>query len=693
MPEYILGNTRLHFDEAGRLTSLCRMREWLASPCVLFRMRLRDEAGNPIDLDGDSAAAVVFDEKGITFTGLPHGLTVTVMLQADGDAVSWRLTVKNRGGQTIEWVEFVPAVLPPLKRQGGEGEILFPFNEGAMIDDLLGRESGGFRHYEPEYPSRGSYDMYPYMVFAPFLAYCTESGGFYMGAHDSSRGPKGVYFCRDGESDHVRSEHVRMVFRLFTGCHPGEDYRPDFPIVWKFFEGGWEDGADIYRSWYESNLPPKACRTTENPSLPEWYKDSPLIVTYPVRGVHDMDKMDPNVFFPYCNILPLVDEIAERTGWRILVVLMHWEGTAPWAPPYVWPPYGGEEPFKALLDALHAKGNLLGVYCSGFGFTEQSNLIAEYRVDCTDKLDAMCAGPDGKVLHSRICTGQRSGYDICVGSEKGREILAEAYGPLFASGIDYAQILDQNHGGSQYFCYSREHGHPPVPGPWMTKTMQELLGEWNRMAPNTLFGCESSAADPYIGNLLFSDNRYELNWFIGRPVPLFAFLYHEYLRNFMGNQVSCPMAPVDKAGETQDTYRLRMAYSFAAGDSMTLILQPTLNKTLMANWGCRDFEHNPDFEKALTLAANLHRFYAGEAGPYLHAGRMIKPMPMECQTVSVRMTNGGQMEIPAVFTSAWEADGKRVQIFVNHTEAEIVCRTEAGTISVPAMDGCLMNLA
>ena len=33
------------------------------------------------------------------------------------------------------------------------------------------------------------------------------------------------------------------------------------------------------------------------------------------------------------------------------------------------------------------------------------------------------------------------------------ELLDEAYAPLFEeSGLDYVQILDQNHGGGQYFC-------------------------------------------------------------------------------------------------------------------------------------------------------------------------------------------------------------------------------------------------
>ena len=86
----------------------------------------------------------------------------------------------------------------------------------------------------------------------------------------------------------------------------------------------------------------------------------------------------------------------------------------------------------------------------------------------------MCAGPDGKVAISRICTGQRKGYDICPASPVGREILKEAYMPLFESGVDYSQILDQNHGGGQYFCYSAEHGHAPAPGPWMTEEMVKL---------------------------------------------------------------------------------------------------------------------------------------------------------------------------------------------------------------------------
>jgi hypothetical protein len=257
----------------------------------------------------------------------------------------------------------------------------------------------------------------------------------------------------------------------------------------------------------------------------------------------------------------------------------------------------------------------------------------------------MCVAPDQTLPLSKICTAQRAGYDICAANETGEKILNNAYEPLMKAKIDYAQIMDQNHGGSQYFCYSKDHGHPPVPGKWMTKTMQDLLTHWNNHGNRPLIGCESAAAEPYLGNLRYSDNRFELNYMIGKPVPLYAYLYHEYLRNFMGNQVCCNL---DTA---VDTLRYRLAYSFSAGDCMTLVLTPDGN--LMNNWGTRDFEHIPDKEKALHLIRNLTRFYREKAKPFLHAGRMIPALPVDGGTVTYfcRFVERDVI-LPAILTSA-----------------------------------------
>ena len=360
---------------------------------------------------------------------------------------------------------------------------------------------------------------------------------------------------------------------------------------------------------------------------------------------------------------------------------MHWEGTAPWAPPYVWPPFGDPDNFDEYLNALHARGHMLGVYCSGFGYTINSNLI-DYNCAETYEKDgleaAMCAAPNGEVWISKICTGQRSGYDICPASELGRSILADAYLPLLTSKVDYAQILDQNHGGGQYFCYSREHGHAPAPGPWMTENMQNVLGEWNDAAGKTLLGCESAAAEPFIGNLMFSDNRFELCYFIGRPVPLYAYIYHEYVRNFMGNQVCCPIPT------GMDTLRYRMGYSFSIGDCMTVVLCP--DGTLMQNWGTRDFEHAPDKEKALAFVARMTKFYREEAKPYLYNGRMIEGLPVVCGTAPFGHN------LPGILSSAWEADGRRVQILINAFDEDVTCRVGEKEMTVPANDAVLFSI-
>ena len=677
---------------AGHITSLVMGgKERVTAATPLFCLRLRDEAGEAYRYTAYDAATRKETENGGIYTGFPapfEDLTVTVTLSAANGSVSWGIAVTpNDKTAFVEWVDFPRVTLPALREEntvGDGGEILLPYNEGVLISNNAARAATDFRFWDPEYPSIGCYSLFPNMLSSQMMAYLWPDTGLYMGAHDPRRGVKALDFFGDGNG-------TVMQMRLFCGADFGEVYATDYPIVWSVCgDGRWETAAEIYRRWFESHLPPRARRITDNPALPAWYEDSPLVVSYPVRGIHDTDEMSPNALFPYVNALPVLDGIRLATASRLMVLLMHWEGTAPWAPPYVWPPYGGEEGFLAFRDALRERGDLLGVYCSGFGYTLKSNLTDDY--DCRGDYEArglsrgMCAGPDGKVAISKICTAQRQGYDICPASPVGRDLLAEAYAPLFESGLDYAQILDQNHGGGQYFCYSRGHGHPPAPGAWMTESMQAMLGEWNETAPGMLFGCESAAAEPFIGNLLFSDNRFELNYLAGRPVPLYAYLYHEYLRNFMGNQV-CSFIP-----EAEDSLPYRLAYSFAAGDCMTLVLSP--DGEIMDHWGTRDFLHRPNKAEALGMIANLTRFYREEAKPYLYAGRMIPALPVECGTITFSRTDSDRpLVLPALLTSAWESpDGKRAQILVNPTR-EIQNGLVAGRrIPVPPMGARLVSL-
>lgn len=480
-----------------------------------------------------------------------------------------------------------------------------------------------------------------------------------------------------------------MRMRLYCGADFGAQFKMDYPVILCATEGRWEAAAERYRAWFEKNLPKNVKKSKQNSNLPSWYRESPVVVSYPVRGIHDMDDMKPNKLYPYTNALPLLDEITEACDSRLLVLLMHWEGTAPWAPPYVWPPYGGTENFNAFKQALRERGNMLGVYCSGFGYTLQSNLIKSYNkkeeYESRDLVRGMCADTDGEVRLTYICDGQRSGYDICPASPIGREILREAYTPLLSQDLDYVQILDQNHGGGQYFCHSREHGHAPAPGTWMTTSMQELLGEWNDLAKSTLLGCETAAAEAFIGNMLFSDNRYELNYEIGVPVPLYAYLYHEYLRNFMGNQVECPLDDTD-----ENAFLYRLAYSFSIGDSMTLVL--TEDGEIMSRWGLRDFSHLPNKKTVLTLIHNLISAYKSGAGKYLYNGRMVATPEVLCDRVAFARRDGqSDIELPRILSSAWEAeDGCRAVVLVNPTRENVACTVDGDEIVVPAF-GCIVR--
>ena len=199
----------------------------------------------------------------------------------------------------------------------------------------------------------------------------------------------------------------------------------------------------------------------------------------------------------------------------------------------------------------------------------------------------------------------------------------------------------------------------------MTKASKELLDGWKAICPETLLGCESAAAEPYIEELRLSDNRYELCYSYGKAIPLYAFLYHPYLRNFMGNQVSCPLA------YTTELVELRMAYSFLAGDLLTFVLND--DGEIMFHWGMRDFSKTPDREELIAFAAELQSWH--KCCPELFRdAEMIKPVGFGTDEIELAKRGGLPSFEDAVISTAWQVGDKRVQLFVNWTHEPRVCK-------------------
>lgn len=667
-------------DERGALLSLRRgSKEFVCEAAFLplFAIRLRGEKGEITLLDAYDADSCRTLREGNTyslefdgFSKVDIKVTVKVIFEKK---IDWRIAVTNRSDLCIEWVDFPQIAVPnDLKGAGGSSEIFWGFNEGVVVSNIEQRESSWFPYDEPEYPSKGTAGVFPGAIEMPFMAYYGEKGGLYFAAHDRDGNVKGINFRPQGEG-------IKLEYRLFTGLDAGQDFCMDYGMVMEFFDGDWYAAADIYRSWFEEKLTKDFLKISDNPLIPEWYGQSPVIVTYPVRGLHDTDEMNPNKLFPYIAAMPHIERIAERLDSRIMVILMHWEGTAPWAPPFVWPPYGGEEALSEYVNALHRQGHLIGLYCSGLGWTYQSKLIKEYdksKQFAEEGLsDYMCLSPSGELPFCNICPAQRIGYDMCPTQDYTVNVISDAVEKMTSADVDYIQLLDQNHGGTSYFCYSREHGHPAVPGRWQTDAMKRLLnavGQYtHENGRRILLGCESAAAEPFIPYLLFSDNRYELGFFIGRSVPAYAYVYHEYVNNFMGNQV-CAGEIFDHAASPENLL-YRIAYAFCAGDMMTLVIDE--NGQITWNWGEKEMSDLPEQEPVLTLVRNLNAWRRDLGKEFLHLGRMSAPFALELPApLDLKLKNGYSLLCEQLLTTRWQSpEGKSGQIIVNYQKEPVNC--------------------
>ncbi len=654
---------------------------------ALFEICFLDPAkgGEVIRANSDQAAKCEISqaENKITiaysqFDGMDISAIVTVDVAEDSPFMNWNIEVDNNTPYLMDYIDFPNVVVPnDLFATGGDSRIFWPAQEGVVVEDMKVREEG-IRKYRPiEHPNRlGWIGLYPSSAQMQFMAYYSAEGGLYMATHDDQFNVKGIEYCRAGENG------IKMEYHLFTtGAGKGK-YKLPYDMVIGTFDGDWHDAADIYRNWVESSEIPRPVKIADNKDLPDWYFESPVVVTYPVRGEHDMDDgtMPPNALYPYTNALPHLNNLSDAFDSQVMSLLMHWEGSAPWAPPYAWPPYGGTKNFDKFVKGLHDKGNYIGLYASGIGYTIRSNTDTTYNMrkefEELGLEKIMKKAPDGDFSEVNVCArpqpgvGQRFGYDMCPTNQFVTDVVVDQVSQMVKNGnVDYIQYFDQNLGGSCYGCYDTSHGHGYGPGKWQSEAMSDL---YEALMPvlkagdrKPLLGCEAAAAEPFMPYLLFNDNRATINFGYGTPVPAYQYVNHEYLNGFMGNQNSFEqMIDMEKSPLNM---MQRLALAFVSGDMFTVILRG--NGDMIESWNSNWDAKIPNQEYMKSLIKNLNEWRKTDGLDYLVTGRMIKPLEFEGTSEIPMLTKPTALRInfPSVLSSNWQSQkGQNAQFFVNY---------------------------
>ena len=675
----------------GALTSFMVNGREMAAQHVstsLFDITLRNSKGDSLNLNSlqstkfkidrtekDSSVVLTLNYYGLR--NLPVDVTVTITCPANDALTYWNIRVNNRTEKYIDHIDFPNVKIPnDLIGNKGDARIFLPHMEGVLLEDLSIRKNTWLKPVPLEYPNTGWIGYYPASSSMQFMAYYGNDGGLYFGAHDSQHNIKGIQVYEQPDSS------ILMQYRLFPGGIKGEYIMP-YDMVLGGITGDWYVAADIYRQWIEKTDAPKIVKLIDNKRLPPWFEKSPVIVTYPVRGTKDMGEMNPNEYYPYTNALQFIELYAQKTDSKIMALLMHWEGSAPWAPPYVWPPYGGLGNFTQFEKGLHEKGNLLGLYASGTGYTLKSNTDTTYNM--TDEFnrrklsEVMDIAPDGKLATNGVCTGeqaQRMGYDMCPANTFVKTVVTNEIKKILPHHIDYLQFFDQNIGGNCYFCYSTKHNHPQAPGKWMNKAMIGIFKEMQSIIDSSgtkmIVGCEGAAVTPFIPYLFMNDLRYTMNLTVGRPVPAYAYINHEYLNNYMGNQ--CPLSYIINFEKSPLNLQQRIAYSFTAGDLFTLAIE----SKGQISWGWAtpwDQKVKPDTESALKLIRNLNAWRKHAGKDFLVYGRMERPFIVEgSYDIPMYSPSDKEIHFSSLMTSKWQSQNNRkAQVIANYTNKEQTC--------------------
>ena len=602
------------------------------------------------DSEGE-AIALTYKEIG----QLPVDARVTVRCPSRETLTYWNIEVNNRTTMWIGHLQFPVVEVPFDNAQNhNHSQILSSFADGSLagpVDSSFATE--GWGGASADTPDIWRFNNYPgEWVSTQLMAYYNDGGGLYVACDDAKGLPKLIEPVPEPDG-------VLMGLGHFPGTRGPGETKLAYNVVLGTFHGDWYAAAGIYRDW-ASRQPFCARKLAARTDIPKWIAASPPAISFPMRGQGDWDPpaAENPEYTPLMNALPYLDKWATALESPLLPIIFNWEKGGPWVQPDAYPPVGGEASFREFMTKAKARGWHPMIYGDGLCWViSQKNThydgMPYFREH--DGEHAVCRKWDGSYVED--VWPWRTNYVTCVGTEKGRQMLLNMTRGMAELGPEVVQQFDQGPGPRA--CYAANHGHPPVPGPWMTEAFNGLVNDDIAAAksvnPSVAMSCEGAPPETYLQKFQIWDSRFHLT-------PLYSFLYHEYANGFLGfytNRVN------------DEALRLSVARALVNGYFINFTLRD--KGRVEYDWDQTWTRAVPDQAAFTDWTKRVTHFRSGVARDYLVYGRMLRPWHVS----GVTLRDFGWGPEPLVQSATWQAqDGRTSMVLANSADLPETPRIE-----------------
>lgn len=613
---------------------------------------------------------------------LPVDALVTIRCPANETLTYWSLSLKNGIQSWIGHVQF-PVIEVPFDNpmDGDFGHILSSSLDGALVGPVapasfarpgwtrhtpLERQWGASENTTPDLwlediwggrqrnvPEIWRNPNYPgQWASIQLMAYYNSAGGLYLACDDATGLPKFIDVVMEDDG-------VTLGLAHYPGTHGPGEYKLPYNVVVGTFHGDWYAAAEIYRNW-ASKQAFCGVKLAARKDCPKWITDSAIGIAFPMRGMSDWDgpsAVNPE-YTPATNALPYLEKLAAALASPLMPFVYNWERPGPWVQPDAFPPLGGEAAMREFMTQSKEKGWHPFLYGDSLCWvTWQGNTgydgMPYFRSHGGEA--AVAHKPDGTFMED--VWPWRKNYWACVGTEGGRQMILEMTRKMAELGPSVVQQFDQ--GPGPVACYAANHGHPPVPGPWMTEAFKSLLKADAAIArsvnPAVAMSCEGAPPEVFLQDFQIWDGR-------ARLCPLYSFLYHEFCNGhegFFGNRVN------------DEALRLSVGRAIVTGYMINFTLR---DKGLIAyDWDQAWTRAIPDQNAIIDWAKRTNHFRSGIARDYLVYGRMLRPLTVS----NVTLRDFGLGKEPLVPSATWQAaDGRIGIVLANCADQGEVPRVE-----------------